>query len=166
MSNRIHIATIKEPHGIKGLVKMAVHAQDINLANGNLYIDEISDEKINIDIKNSHGKGLFLAQVKGSHDRNAAQELKGTKLFCLRSDLPNIKDDGYYHVDLIGINAISSGGDIVGKIIYVHNFGAGDLLEIKPENNPSFLLPFKNPYVVGVNIANGNIEINNWEDFA
>jgi 16S rRNA processing protein RimM len=73
-----------------------------------------------------------VARFTQVNDRNAAEELRGTQLTVPRSALPPLEEGEYYHVDLIGLPCISSeGGEPLGRIVAVENFGAGDILEIE-----------------------------------
>ena len=63
-------------------------------------------------------------------DRTAAEALRGTELYVPREKLPETDADEFYYVDLIGMTAKTPDGKILGKIAGVHNFGAGDMLEI------------------------------------
>ncbi len=89
-------------------------------------------------------KGLAVAaQLTGVSDRNAAEALKGTELYVAREMLPATHEDEWYYQDLIGLDAVSPQGEAVGEVIAVQNFGAGDLLEIRPaEARQTLLVPF------------------------
>jgi 16S rRNA processing protein RimM len=104
-------------------------------------------------------KGV-IARVSGVADRNAAEALKGARLFTERSQLPAAADDEFYHVDLIGLTAVSPAGEPVGEIVAVHNYGAGDLLEIRlAESRKTELLPFSAAYVPDVDIPAGKLVV-------
>src|SRR5262249_57066725 len=76
------------------------------------------------------GKDFLVARLKGVADRTAAQELRNVDLFIPRERLPVAANEEYYHADLIGLSAEDSRGQMLGTVTAVHNFGAGDLLEI------------------------------------
>ena len=90
---------------------------------------------------------VWLAEVEGVSDRTAAEALRGTPLFIERNALPETHDGEYYYDDLIGLTVESQDGEPIGKVIGVDNFGAGDLLDIKPDEGQSFYLPFADQYV-------------------
>jgi 16S rRNA processing protein RimM len=82
-------------------------------------------------------------QVRGVDDRNAAEALNGTDLFVPRDRLPAAEDeDEFYHADLIGLSAEAEDGTPLGTVVAIHNFGAGDILDIAPPRGPSLLVPF------------------------
>jgi len=68
-------------------------------------------------------------------------------------------DDEYYHADLIGLSAVTVTDEPIGRVIAIHNFGAGDLIEIAPPHGPTMLLPFTNAVVPTVDIAGGRVVI-------
>src|SRR5690606_12294199 len=77
------------------------------------------------------GKGGAIARFAEIADRTAAEKLRGTALTVPRSALPPLEEGEYYHVDLIGLAAVSDAGETLGTVVAVENFGAGDVLEIK-----------------------------------
>ena len=91
-----------------------------------------------------------MASVEGVNDKDAADALNGTQLFCDRANLPDINEDEIYFVDLIGMECLDEAGQSVGKVIAVENFGAGDLLEIKPSSGQSFYLSYTTDTVLKI----------------
>ena len=88
-------------------------------------------------------KGGFAVRVKGVTQKEAADALKGVKLFAERSALPNLPDDEFYHADLIGLGVFDTGGVEIGRVKAVLENPGGDLLEITgPAIEGSKLLPF------------------------
>jgi 16S rRNA processing protein RimM len=97
--------------------------------------------------------GGFGARLSGVATKEQADALKGTSLYVGREKLPSLPDDEFYHADLIGLDVYDTGGVLIGKVLAVHNHGAGDLLEIKP-NTPkdAILLPFTRAIVPTVDL--------------
>lgn len=103
-------------------------------------------------------KGGFGARLSGVPDKEAADALRGTKLFARRDDLPSLPDDEYYHSDLIGLKVLDTGGALLGKVINVQDFGAGDILEIAGKGlKEAALLPFTLANIPTVDLAAGKI---------
>ncbi len=151
---RILIGEIATAHGVRGLVKIRHYGDDPEALEkyGPLYTTENGDESITLRLKHEAG-GAIIAAVDGITDRNEAEKLRGTQLWTERRALPKIEEEGvYYHADLIGLEARSTDGAVVGTVIGVENFGAGDLLEIKPPNSKKFYLPFVDDYVGDVDL--------------
>ena len=141
MNKRICIAKIATAHGIKGLVKLHVYADDTNLANGTLFTSESGDKTLSLHLKNQTAKH-WLAEIEGITDRTEAEKLRGIELYIDQDKLPEADEDEFYINDLIGLPCIDAQTNHIGKVIAVENFGASDLLEIKPEMGASFYLPF------------------------
>lgn len=158
MIDRIRIGKIKDAHGIKGFVKIQPYGDEIDLLDGLCYTKQSGDEQIEVTIKSSTGK-MLLAAIKGVNDRNAAEALKQTELWANRDLLTPISDDEFYIEDLIGLTAHTKDGSFAGNVITVQNFGAGDLLEIKNGESPSFYLPFTKACVPEINDDNIIVDI-------
>jgi 16S rRNA processing protein RimM len=102
-------------------------------------------------------KGAFAARLSGVATREAAEALKGTRLYVPRDRLPPLEPDEYYHADLIGLAVVDTGGAPLGTVRAVHDHGAGDLLEIARPGRPEVLLPFTRTAVPTVDLAAGRI---------
>ena len=102
-------------------------------------------------------KGGLAARVAGVETREQAEALKGLKLHVLRDALPPPEEDEFYLADLVGLEVLAPDGRRLGKVRAVEDFGAGDLLEIKPDGAPSFWLPFTREAVPEVDIAGGRL---------
>ena len=100
-------------------------------------------------------KGAVVARVKGIADRNAAEALKGRKLFVAREAMPEPDDeDDFYYADLVGLAAVDAEGKPLGEVVAVQNFGASDLLEIRlTGSKKTELIPFTKAVVPTVDIA-------------
>lgn len=159
--DNVLLGRITGVHGLKGEVKIAAYTgqpEDIAAygpltgAHGGVF---------EIAVIRSAKGGSVIAALKGVADRNAAEKLKGTDLYVSRAMLPPPgNSDEFYHSDLIGLNAVSPAGEAIGKIVGVHNFGAGDLLEIRfeGERQPE-LIPFESSHVPRVDVAGRQIVV-------
>jgi 16S rRNA processing protein RimM len=124
------------------------------------FADEAGTATFAIDEARMGPKGL-LVRFAGVSDRNAAEALKGTRLCVPRASLPKIREkESYYHADLIGLAAARTDGAVLGRVVAVQNFGAGDLLEIAQPGNPNTLLvPFTQAIVPEVDVKAGRVVI-------
>src|SRR5580765_1319311 len=106
-------------------------------------------------------KDHFVARLRGVPDRNAAEKLANIKLYVSRDRLPAVEDDEtFYHAALIGLSAVTPDGVALGTVTAIHNFGAGDLVEIKPADGGELMLvPFTDAAVPEVDIAAGRIVV-------
>jgi 16S rRNA processing protein RimM len=104
-------------------------------------------------------KGHLVATLNGVDSREDAERLNGIELYVAREKLPATEADEYYHADLIGLAAVNSADEPIGRVIAIHNFGAGDIIEIAPPSGPTMLLPFTNAVVPTVDIAGGRVVV-------
>ena len=106
-------------------------------------------------------QGVVIARLEGVADRNAAEALNGTALYIMREKLPPPEDeDDFYHSDLIGLEARLDDGHVLGEVVAVPNYGAGDILEVKdPRSGDTYLYPFTRAVVPQVRIADGYLVI-------
>jgi len=100
------------------------------------------------------GKDFLVARLKGIRDRTAAEQLRNLELFVPRDRLPKLADEEFYHADLIGLAVEDHDGTTLGTITAVHNFGAGDLLEIQPiRGGDTVMVPFSADAVPVIDIT-------------
>jgi len=104
-------------------------------------------------------KGHLVATLKGVATREDAERLNGIELYIAREKLPATDTDEYYHADLIGLAAVNAADEPIGRVIAIHNFGAGDIIEIAPPNGATMLLPFTNAVVPTVDLAKSRVVI-------
>ena len=102
-------------------------------------------------------KGGIVARAKEVETRETAEALRGLKLHVARDDLPEPDEDEFYLADLIGLAVETPDGEALGTIKSVHDFGAGDLLEVQPSAGATWWLPFTREAVPDVRIADGKV---------
>jgi 16S rRNA processing protein RimM len=100
-----------------------------------------------------------VAAFKGVITRDDAARINGIELYIPRDRLPDTEDGEYYHADLIGLRAIDARQQDIGKVAAIHNFGAGDIIEIAPPRRPSLLLPFTDAVVPTVDLNAGHVVV-------
>jgi 16S rRNA processing protein RimM len=99
-------------------------------------------------------KGGVITRAEGVETRDEAEALRGLKLYVRRDSLPPVEEeDEYYVADLVGLGVQAADGEALGRVKSVHDFGAGDLLEIEPPTGPSWWLPFTREAVPEVRMA-------------
>ncbi len=153
------LGVIATAHGVRGLVKILCEADDPHLLDSVLYTSETGSDTLTLTMKNSMGK-YWLAEVAGVADRDAALALHGTKLWIERDNLPELQSNAEFYIeDLIGLRAEDAQGNPAGTVIAAENFGAGDLLEIKPVTGDSYYLPFTEANVSGIFLSERKIVI-------
>jgi 16S rRNA processing protein RimM len=138
---RIALAAVSGAHGVKGELRLKL----FNETNGSLSAHEKllvgGVERRLLSLRHS-GK-TAIARFEGIDDRSGAEALRGKLIEVQRSALPALEDGEYYHADLIGLPAFDQAGNLIGEVVAVENYGAGDLLEIQLEQAKSSLIPFR-----------------------
>jgi 16S rRNA processing protein RimM len=159
-SDLLLMAEIAGAQGVKGAVKLKTFGDDPGaLVDYPPLTDTKSGRTYQIDTIAPHGN-IWIATIEGIADRTAAEKLFGTKLYLSKAELPKIKKkDTYYHADLIGLSAVKKDGEALGTIIAVANFGAGDLIEVKPPKGQSFYVPFTKAAVPDVDLEKKTVTI-------
>jgi len=158
-SKQICVARIGAAHGVRGEVRLWTFTED-PLAVLNYGPLATKDGSRRFEIARAReAKGHLVAVFKGIADRSAAERLNGIELYIARDQLPATDDDEYYHADLIGLAAETTAGEPLGRVVAIHNFGAGDIIEIAPPAGVTMMLPFTNAVVPTVDIAGGRVVI-------
>lgn len=163
-TNRILVGEISGAHGIRGdiLVRAYTGAPEAIASYGPL-TDATGQRSFTLRVVRVTSKGI-VARINGIEDRNAAEPLRGIKLYINRDRLPEPESAEYYYADLIGLRAVASDGSVLGQIVSVQNFGAGDLLELKPSGgSETEFIPFEERWVPSVDLQSLTIVINRLE---
>ncbi|WDR01747.1 ribosome maturation factor RimM [Devosia algicola] len=160
-SKLLLMGKIGAAHGIRGQVRIAPftqYPQDIaaygplstNRAGLTITIDDLRVQK-----------NVVVARLKGISSREDAEKLNGVELYLDRALLPDHGDeDDFYHADLIGLEARIEDGTVIGEVIALPNFGAGDLIEIRdPRSGDTYLYPFTKAVVPHIRIEDGFVTI-------
>jgi 16S rRNA processing protein RimM len=157
---RVLLGEIGRPQGLQGEVRIrSFTAEPAAIADYGPLEDEAGMRLFEIESLRITAKAL-TARLKGVESRDQAEALTGTRLFVPRSRLPEREEDEWYHSDLIGLAALAPDGATIGTVIAVHNFGAGDLLEIGPPGGgATVLMPFTRETVPEVDVEGGWLRI-------
>src|SRR3977135_364259 len=159
MPPQICVARIGAPHGVRGAVKLWTFTED-PLAVKQYGPLLTKDGTRQFELTSAReAKGHLVATLKGIATREDAERLNGIELYVAREKLPDTDEDEYYHVDLIGLTAVNAANEPLGRVIAIHNFGAGDIIEIAPPSGATMLLPFTNAVVPTVDVAAGRVVI-------
>ena len=136
----VTLAAITGAHGVTGEVRLKLFGEGLEgfsahkrFNGGALTLKKVRDD----------GKGGAIARFAEVAGRTAAEALRGTVLTVPRSALPPLAVGEYYHTDLIGLAAVSDAGEVLGSVIAVENFGAGDVLEIERPDGKRFMVPMR-----------------------
>ena len=159
MAAPICVARIGAAHGVRGAVKLWTFTEDPFAVKtyGPLMT---KDGARQFEVTSAReAKDHLVATLKGVSTREEAERLNGIELYVAREKLPDTDENEYYHADLIGLAAVNAANEPIGKVIAIHNFGAGDIIEIAPPGGMTMLLPFTNAVVPSVDVAGGRVVI-------
>jgi 16S rRNA processing protein RimM len=154
---RVLVGAIAAAHGVRGLVRVKSFTADPKSVAS---YGELSDARglrhFRLTLQGQAKDGV-IARIDGIDDRDAAEALKGTRLFVDREALPALaEEDEFYQTDLVGLRVEACDGKTLGRVKAVLNFGAGDLLEIEGEG-VSLMLPFTRQVVPLVDLPGGRL---------
>lgn len=127
----VTLAVITGAHGVTGEVKLKLFAETLD------GFASFNDGTLTL----AAFRPPAIARFAEVRDRTAAEKLRGTELTVPRSALPPLDEGEYYHVDLIGLPAVSTDGQAVGTVVGVENFGAGDVVEVEKPDGKRFMVP-------------------------
>jgi 16S rRNA processing protein RimM len=108
--------------------------------------------------------GLAVVRLRDVDNRDRAEALVGTELCIARDRLPAVSDNEFYHADLVGLRAEDAQGRRIGEVRAIHNFGAGDVIEIAREDGGTMFLPFTRETVPDIDMANERVVVVEPED--
>jgi 16S rRNA processing protein RimM len=153
------LGVIGAPHGVKGEVRVKSSTAD-PLAIGDYGPVTLPDGR-RLKVRSVRPGGeVVIVKLEGVNDRNAAEALKFQTLAVPRDKLPPPEDeDDFYHADLIGLRCETEAGVVIGHVAAVHDFGAGDILDIKPPKGPNLTLGFTKANVPVVDVAGGRLVV-------
>ncbi|PIT70586.1 ribosome maturation factor RimM [Bartonella tribocorum] len=160
LKNKVYLAIIGMPHGIRGDVFVKIlSAKPQRFKSYVTLYDDMGRSYEIVTLRTQ--KNNAIVHFKGIEDRNAAQSLKGIRLYVMRDQLiDDLMEDEFYQVDLIGLHVQECGGKILGEVCGFYNFGAGDLLEIRLNTSKRVLIPFSKVAVPEICIDSGFLIVN------
>ncbi|HRK97758.1 MAG TPA: ribosome maturation factor RimM [Alphaproteobacteria bacterium] len=162
---QILAAKILTAHGVRGFVKLRVFLEDPENIQTYSPILDPKGRAYKITLKNPI-KGDWVASIEGITDRNESEKLRGVELYVDREALPAPEEGEVYIEDLIGLSCLDASGQVIGEVIDFQNFGASDLIEIRPASGgKTYYLPMVEPYVGEINTEERTIRIEPAEEF-
>lgn len=158
--NLVLMGQVGAAHGIKGEVRIKSFTEKpLDLAAYSPLLTNKAGQTITIK-KARLQKDMLVAILAESQSRNDAEALNGTKLYVPRESLPQTEDDDeFYYTDLVGLKARTPEGEALGAVVAVQNYGAGDVLEVRPQKGPTNLYPFTKQGVPTIKLDEGYLVI-------
>jgi len=155
---RVCLAIITSPHGVKGMVRVKSFTAEPDALTRYGPLEDESGKRVALEVLGA-AKGVLLARLAGVADRDEAERLKGMHLYLPRAALPEPGDDEYYHADLLGLAVELGDGTNLGKVRAIHDYGAGDTIEIERPAGAPLVVPFTRAVVPVVDLAQGRIVV-------
>jgi 16S rRNA processing protein RimM len=174
-ADAVEVGAIVDAYGLKGWVKVAAHAQagrggDALLAAKRWWLEKGHERKsAPVVLAKTHGDAV-VAQLGGTDDRDAALALRGHRVYVSRDEFPALEADEFYWVDLLGLEVVNEGGEVLGKVASMIDNGAHSVLQVeypstgkdgKPVTGER-LIPFVGVYVKSVDQAAKRIVVD-WQ---
>ena len=150
----VTLAAIAGAHGIGGEVRLKLFGESVEGLQRHQNVQVGSRTLTLKSVKG--GGGMPIARFAEIENRNAAEALRGQLVTIPRSALPPLEEGEYYHADLIGLPCEAAGGERLGTVVAVENFGAGDIIEIEKVDGRRTMVPFREGTA---DLADGKIRI-------
>jgi 16S rRNA processing protein RimM len=164
----VEVGRIVDAWGVKGWFKIQPHAAEPEAL--------FSSRRWHLDFDNpsSHGAvphvlrithareqgGAVIAAAQEIPDREAAQALKGARVFVSRASFPTPEADEFYWVDLIGLEVFNRDGVVLGRVTGLLDTGAHSVLRVAPEGEAEErMIPFVAAYIDEVDLAARRIHV-------
>lgn len=154
------LGVISGAHGVRGAVRIKTFtAQPEAIAAYGPVTDEAGARSFRLTLAGT-ARGQAIARIPGVADRDAAEALRGTRLFIARGMLPKTESENEFYVsDLVGLPVEKQDGAPLGRVLAVHDFGAGEVLEIGENSVTSVMLPFTDAVVPVVDLSAGKLVV-------
>ena len=153
------VAAVAAAHGVRGALKLKTFTEaPENVGAYGALLDEAGRELFEVEVIGP-AKGGIVVKAEGISDRDAAEALRGVRLYVARSRLPEPEPDAFYYEDLVGLAVQDTDGRSLGQVIGVHDFGAGEVIEYRAPTGDSAMVPFTLGLVPEVDLAEGRLVV-------
>ncbi len=159
--NYIKIGTIVNTRGIKGQLKvksLTDFQADRYQKGAEIFIFHQNRYKPFIIHHYENHKGMDLLTLKGLEDINQVLPYKGCDIFVPEDDDVYLEDNEYHLSELLDCEVFQNQVS-VGRIVGVRELPQGDYLVIKTNDNEEKLVPFRDEFVLSVNLERQRIDI-------
>jgi len=158
-TQKICVAKIGAAHGVRGEVRLWTFTEEpLKVASFGALESKDGSRRFTI-ARIRAAKNSLVAAIDGVTTRDAAEQLNGTELYVARDKLPAPADGEFYHADLIGLAVRDETGAEIGTISAIHDFGAGDILEVTRKGALSVMVPFTRAAVPEVAPTKGFVRV-------
>jgi 16S rRNA processing protein RimM len=153
------VAAVAAAHGVRGALKLKCFTEDpANVGAYGPLVDEDGRRLFAVRVIGP-AKGGVIVEAHGITDRDAAEALRGLRLYVPRHRLPEPDADAFYWEDLVGLEVQDPAGQAMGRVVAVHDFGAGEVIEYQGESGAAAMVPFTLAAVPEVDLAAGRLVV-------
>ncbi|MBB5517962.1 ribosome maturation factor RimM [Amphiplicatus metriothermophilus] len=160
---RVCLGAIAGAHGVKGEMKIRTFTErEADVTAYGPTESEDGARRFTLEVVRVLKPGLILARAPEIQSREDAAALAGTRLYVPRTALPALEDeDEFYVEDLVGLQAVDESGARLGRVVAVHNFGAGDILELGERDGGAraVMIPFLKTAVPAIDLEAGRLTV-------
>ena len=158
-SGKVLLGAVIGAHGLKGEVKVKTFTAEPDALGD--YGPLLTEDGRSFEVAELRATAADSAIVRfdGIKDRTSAESLKGVRLSVARDALPEPDENEFDHTDLIGLRAETRGGETLGRVKGLHNFGAGDVIEITSDAGEERFVPFTEDTVPVIDVTGGRIVV-------
>ena len=154
------LGEIVRPQGVRGEVKVRHETDDPSRfeALENVYVEkEGRYEPLRVLKSRAQGDNVYLT-LENVNDRDAAEKLRGVKLYIDRAHARQLGEDEFFIADLIGVKAVSSDGEEIGTLRDVMQSGAAPVLVFDTKRG-TMMMPFVGRTVKDIDVQAGRMTL-------
>ena len=157
-SAKVTIGKIVSPHGVKGLFKVLVFSANEDTFFSHKSYFKVKNKKIDI-IKKFNKGNFIICESTGIQSREQVSEIINEDIVVSATDLKknNNNENEFFHRDLIGCKVINFNSEDIGNVKAIHNFGAGDLLEL--DGKFPYMIRFEQVKEENINLKKSIIKV-------
>lgn len=153
MKSELTIGKVLKPRGLKGEIKIEIYSSDSARFSR---LKKIKIDSVEYDIEHISSEGnVGYLTLLGVDSVEKAELLRGKFVTANRNDLPKLPDGKYYIVDMIGIDVVV-GGEVVGEVCDVLQYGSADVYIVK-NGNDSLSFPAIANLIKSVDLEGGKM---------
>ncbi len=158
-ARRVCLGAFAGAHGVKGHAKLRAFTEtEEAVAEYGAVESEDGARRFSLTFVRMLRPGVAIVSAPEIADRDDAAALTGMRLYVERAALPALAgDDEFYMEDLVGLNVVDENGANLGRIAGIHNFGAGDIVEIagRPGRSGTAFAPFTKAAFPRIDLVQG-----------
>lgn len=160
MRKRVCLGAFAGAHGVRGEARMKTFtATEKGIAAYGPVESEDGARRFALQFIRALKEGVALVRAPEIRSREDAAALSGVRVYVDRALLPPPADDEFYVEDLVGLAAFDEKGERLGAVSAVHNFGAGDILEIARPQGETMMAPFTHEAILSIDVAGGRLTV-------